>query len=1159
MNNALSSSTTCGPISSPIVPPGPSDVNDSIAPYSSPSSRQQRLLRLRNDNFASRSSLSGTVFNSRLSGLNTENGSPPLRNQENTSSRTNVQPRKYRTTSSLGILAEISNSVRSVSLGGRERDQLGRQAVPIFSDTPQKGLLEPSPEGTPPAYQNSSSSPVDSPFRFEHIQDSFTMGLREVSGNARKSPLAEHAPWSHGSKASRRRQTTLSSRFNSDEYIDRIEKELELANCAVYSPSSNRTWRDKLKQSEADNERLRQELADVKATFESEVQNAVQHKTAAELILRRRIRALEEIVEQKDSALRDAQVQHDDGRHDQGLFDSLRATVERLEAENQSLEQSNQSMSKRNEVLSHLLALSPTKTQHTLDLEAPLRDPPRRLSKSQRPQSLLLPRVASSPTHTHPQRPHSLIGSPVLNNGLSSSPGLYSPSSPLSPDHNARSLYRPDLSRSRSGYTGTRSHSRSSTIASYVSQSPSTSEHASTSSSTDPNTRPNTNRRRRRMHGSTQLKPLLLPTLTGEFGPLSATSPVCSPTRIARRDFSDESVDPTTMFISQSPIEDGPHAENPLSDPYVSLASKTTARSLAYQSLEGVLDANENDSLLQMQSNDCYFRSKGTSDRGSRFSLSPSTCYALEGLISPRSMSSGEDVDRTLMPPNEVRETHEDESDESPQQLIPYESSGATESVDVPEPLFSTSTRHAATDVADHGPVLSTHDDIDNHGLPLTTGYSRKRRKMSSGSQDERETRASEDLRKVSTQISGSTTTTVDKGIDTRSLNGTETPMIRSRPTSMSLLSPHRSRTPLEILQRKNFGVKPIAVVTIKTIYGTLSKCTTMMRDFRRDPLAVARRVIANAWRCNWAVLGKLSWWVLGLFLGSSSKQQKEQWDWDDFDAEAIADKHCKRNDEDDSDTHQPLLHEQRGGSKSRRVRFSTDDTSRSEGHVPQTSQQQSKPGWGKTVILWGKFSMAIMLAVGGAVIKGPGEMLKEADMRAASSRRQSQRRVSITVEDDDDIADTSSTSVELQAVSPGSTTSECRRRHSSKQGLNSPPPSARAILSRELDLDQFSSSPPVSSSPSIGSFRFGRGQRFDFTLDEDMGLDGGIETLKPRKSARARIEDIFDESTTGTPDQQRRRGQQEYDPASAGFGAFESAPSTPDSLREPSEQGLFG
>jgi hypothetical protein len=55
--------------------------------------------------------------------------------------------------------------------------------------------------------------------------------------------------------------------------------------------------------------------------------------------------------------------------------------------------------------------------------------------------------------------------------------------------------------------------------------------------------------------------------------------------------------------------------------------------------------------------------------------------------------------------------------------------------------------------------------------------------------------------------------------------------------------------------------------------------------------------------------------------------------------------------------------------------------------HGPASTGRSKEPkvGWGKSLFLWGKFSVAIMLAVGGAIVKGPAEMLRDTDVRRRS------------------------------------------------------------------------------------------------------------------------------------------------------------------------------
>jgi hypothetical protein len=1089
------------------------------------SNRQQRLLRLRNDRFPARS-LPTHDFNSRLIGLSPtpeedRESSPPSRNQENIAfPKPRLYGKHYHSTSSLGIFGEISNSIKNSSLGARTRDKRG--PVPIFQDTPERALLDPSPYSSP--LQNQTSSPSDSPLPFRNIQDSLQdMGLREVSGNVRKASASDSPGLGHV-KPVRRRPIVPITRSSSEEYIQRIERELELAQDSVYSPNTNRSFKDKLKITQAENDRLRQELAETKANFEAEVQKAVQHKAAAEVVLRRKIKSLEDEGSQKDCIIRDLELKGDQTRLDQHT--ALRATIDRLESEKMHLEKSSEALSKRNEVLTHLLALSPTKTQQTFDLQTPSL-----LAKSNRPRSLLLPKAISSPTHTHPHRPQSLASSP--SSARDFSPVRQSPSSPAPSDSCSRFPVRPDHIRTQSLQRAATTHSRSSTLASCVSMSPTNEHRLSSASSIDQYGRRASSRGPRRyLPGSTQLKPLLLPTLSGEFGTLSSTSPTTSPSKGLRRDFTDESVDPTTMFLSRSPVEYESDAENSYSEEYGDYARRAGARHMAYQSLEGVLDTGS--------SNEAYF---DPAQSISIYNLGDTSIMVDEtelagALQSPLSTSTGDDADRTVLPVQTREEgtqtvEHETQSVVLGPMANPSLSSPMQEALaEVPEPLFSPKSRNLVV-----GKVCSRGRGVrvtPQHKSPPALGFSRKRRKISSSSIGVEDTAHSRGPPQDGQTMSANNSE--------MPASGAATPPVGSRPPSFSMLSPRVSRGPLELLQRKNFGVRPIAVLTIKTIYGTLSRCTTMLRDFRRDPLAMARRIIANAWRCNWAVLGKLSWWVLGLFLGPSAKSQSSSGiQWDRYDGEAIANRQCRRKSRRFSAEQQPLLSEQVEEQPNRRVRF---DAGRSSKKADAKSAP-TKPGWGKSVMLWAKFSTAIMLAVGGAVVKGPAEMLKDVDSRRASRTSRHVRSVSVSSKTSD-LSESSAINIEMQATPPRPDF-ELRRRRIRRQSFCSPPPSARALLSAELDAGVFSSSPLVSSSPVRGSWRFGRGQSFDFDILDPQDVDA--ETLKASKTTRINITDIFDYSIAGSP-VKLPNGDQEYDTESAGLGRFRSLASTPDSLK---------
>lgn len=181
------------------------------------------------------------------------------------------------------------------------------------------------------------------------------------------------------------------------------------------------------------------------------------------------------------------------------------------------------------------------------------------------------------------------------------------------------------------------------------------------------------------------------------------------------------------------------------------------------------------------------------------------------------------------------------------------------------------------------------------------------------------------------------------------------------------------------MLQQRNIGARPFATMTIQTVYATLSRYTSYIQSFKKDPLALARRVIANAWRSNWTMFGKMSWWVLGLFIGFKQPDAEEsQIDWELYDGESIAHRYCSQEDDEgvsiDDGSQDPAFVDKPEPPNSTTTQNAFENPERSDSR-----------GWGKSVFLWGKFSVAIMLAIGGAIVKGPAEMLKETEDRRRS------------------------------------------------------------------------------------------------------------------------------------------------------------------------------
>ena len=1098
--------------------------------------RQQRLLRSRNARFPAKK-LSITGLGARFSQLmrtgeeDERRTATSLRNQENA---VNKRHRTYESVSSLspslGILEEISNT-----FGGREKVARKRKPIPIFQDTPERALLSRSPSVSPPQY-NELSSLGNSPAQFDHIQDSFQdMGLREISGNARKSLTPESPPYVGSMRSGRRRKSNQKSQFNS-EYIEHIERELELVKDAVYSPNSNRSWKEKLKVAKAENERLRKDIAELRTGFESEVQQTVEHMTATEADLRRKIRSLEDEMERKQYALHDLECQHEEKRLDQSTVENLKATIERLEQEKLNLEQDNKSTSRRNDVLTQLLALSPSKSQH-FELGTPSRT-----RNGARPRSLMLPRIPSSPgTHAF-SRPQSLATSPAASTS-DMSPQQDSPTRVMVMGYNRKAsnsisesisvdMSLNDAVSTRSDVPASSRRSTLDSQASHIMSASGISHRATTSLDQHTVKQPYKRRARRYMPGSTQLKPLLLPTLTGDY---NTTSPVVSPRHVAKRDSSKASLDPTTQFLSMSPSTfDETEYPFPLSDGGSPLAQSQASSS--YQTFEDALGLIETDSpsrLLHRNSALQALEDKSDHQDADDFAQHNHRLGAAEAwMTSPSRLE--DDTQITVLPalaapsstlrpcssPKLLR--GEGRAAVVENNTFPLRSPTA---VEIPQPLFSPFARRQVSGyTGDPGEHAQLEDYFQQDYMEVQKpSSSRKRRKISSSSRISQDGYQAELISQT-------------PALQTRPVSPIADPdyAAESRPPSLTLRSP-RARSPFEMLQQRNIAARPLAAVTIKTIYGTISRYTTYIRDLKKDPLALARRVMANAWRMNWKVMGRLSWWVLGLFLGSSrTAEQAQAWNWDDYDGEAIAERYCRRRSRGIMSEEQIDLFTASPGT-GRRVRFEDEHPAyrtRESRSPARPALKASKPGWGKSMLLWGKFSVAILMAVGGAVVKGPDEMLKEVDQQKRCSdcvfgQQRYQSRDSAGVANKADgkrpVADSTTAVINKQ------------RYKDPDRGLSSPASSSASL--EHIADDTRAPTWPVGSPP---PFRFGDEQAHGFDIypqweqrsELDFDLDESTdETVRAPKQSRSDRVDLF---FFPPPD-----GQQEYDPESAGSGIF--------------------
>ncbi|EXJ85140.1 hypothetical protein A1O3_05815 [Capronia epimyces CBS 606.96] len=899
------------------------------------------------------------------------------------------------------ILNEITNSGAY-----RVRAMHKRAPIPVFQDSPKR-FATIAGTNSPSVYHDASSD-VQSPSVTDSLRGSSgSMGLKEVSINVlRPSPNRDSPHYRSVRAGSRRISSQSKPRFNSEEYIEHIENELQQVKDAMYSPTTNVHWKEKLRKAKDENERLKKEMEMLKSSFELEMHQTVERSTGIEQRLKRRIKDLEDEVEHKQTVILDLEHDRKETGLDQNTLEVLKAKLERLEEEKSSLETTNRDMMKRNEVLTQLLALSPTKTQHNFEYPTPRR-------RSARPMSMIIPRLPSSPGAQTPlNRPQSVLISPALpasdyfptsvaSSPLASSPRGMVNNYPTAAD-DVQSIDSGMEDSSSQHTEGTRS--RRSTLASCATNSPPMPPTGHPQLEVRPQMpmrQPSKRRPRKFMPGSTQLKPLLLATFTAENGNLPSTSPVTSPNRPTSiiadyglpytPQWESPPIPPRRMesLVESQSLEPSHDTSDQATHAYQSLDEVFTKDrgSYCHEALNALSNGRSDHSHPQSPSLQYYTSNQPSHIDGATEVLNDAERLPLLGSwgLGIKPASPGDVHAQYLYDENgNTRDLNDEPSDVRLTQLVPGLGTNRTtpqpenslgtpeEYVDIPRPLFS---KDIALDRGATQPSLHSADDPS----PLNP---RKRRKASStfgSSEQEKELSVSDVL--PSEAIPRPTLTPssiIKRSAEAASPQPATSPSRRQGAT--------RSRSPLEILQQRNVGARPLATLTIQTVYATLSRYTSYIRRFKQDPLALARRVIANAWRSNWARLGKLSWWVLGLFIGHRRPSTGQRaWDWEIYDGESIADRHCGFEHGEVSPDECAIPS---AGKATKPADDHVGDPTQTDAVSPDTwvpPDKDPKPGWGKSLFLWGKFSVAIMLAVGGAIVKGPAEMLRDTEERRRS------------------------------------------------------------------------------------------------------------------------------------------------------------------------------
>ena len=432
-------------------------------PLSGPgTSRQTRRLQLRNAGFRGAAVPTRKVTPKSLPSSNWSStcGRPGSSDAENVSPsgwKQSISSTGRRKSS--GILQEVGNS--TVTRPKKHRPRMSSSKLFSNDDSGDNAAYEGAPSSPPPLKT--------------------TIRTRSVKS---RQPKVSH------------RRRSVSAEMS--KYIEHLETELAATQSqlsAIASPTVTREHNSKMRTLNAESKHLHDELAEWETKYEVRVQEEVDKHCAIESSLRNRIRDLEQDVDETKSRVQELEIQ-------------LESTSESLEA----VEAANVNLEKRIEIMSELLAASPTK----IDLHA---QTPGRAQKHIRPKSML-PRfpTASSLIGSPERQPRTQPASPLL------SFATQSPNLPESPSHGSFPL------ELHSDYTSEAESVFSE--ASITGDSMTSVEQFEGRSSFNPwsmplpsNTRPRPMRRMRRFGaGSVGPKPLILPSTSqcDNFPPSSA-------------------------------------------------------------------------------------------------------------------------------------------------------------------------------------------------------------------------------------------------------------------------------------------------------------------------------------------------------------------------------------------------------------------------------------------------------------------------------------------------------------------------------------------------------------------------------------------------------------------------------------------------------------
>ncbi|KAL9115920.1 MAG: hypothetical protein Q9227_000288 [Pyrenula ochraceoflavens] len=835
--------------------------------------------------------------------------------QENT-----PPPRKRRhaQTTSLApssILKEITNSTRP-------QNHRRRAAVPVFEDPADRLPVDDSAprkggESTLTYHSHTTSAPAMS---FDPDEDA-ELPLQERSLNA-QSPLPLSSPWANQAPGQVKIAAgTRKSSYEASDYINHLEDQLAATQESLISPQTGKPIQSKIKTLGRENKRLRHLLEEWEDQFDARVKEAVEYRAMAEIGLYRKIKILEDEIVQKDDTIQELETMNNRTQNDLTYLDSLRHSIEKLQEERAGLENTNRCLERRNDILTELLAQSPTRADTRLGLSSPTRERP--TLSTPRAQSML-PRVSPSPRPSLVYRPLSmqlpLSETPESRriSLMSNQTEIHRIPSEESAQEESFFAQSPDSATYDTQSIPSSATNSASQRSSLVSQSSGTQFPLPLFS---PDGHRAKRRSRRFAPGSTTLKPLVLAALNSTNESPASSPPDSTPSRNSAMSFQStpaRHVNQSARLLSPTDAFDTP------------TQPRRQSSEEALRALEGNNESHYNTFEEVLAKHGCTNRSK-----------SPNLCESNGDIEAPIHEVSNYDLtsaNRLIAAEDEVtRYSHPE---------------GGAEK-------WEDNTRDSLTDRTRNDPGSLSHNTIRprlRHTPPVK--FAQQLAPISSSpinSNAQYDTRVHSESQDACAFRLGLS--------DKKAVGERPYPATSVRHEKSSNLS--KSTT----TRSSNL-----------TTGGTIGGYACLFRQLRKDPTAIARRVIANAWQSNWKLLGRLSWWVLGLFLGRGSSSGDNGWSprsvldvkRDDIPAEARIDELEGTAEHQTREIAVSIQESQILDSSENAVIGANHDISKDGGQYKKT--------WRRSIYLWGKFSFAIMLAVGGALVKGPGEMLGESE-----------------------------------------------------------------------------------------------------------------------------------------------------------------------------------